>query len=297
MNRERIVSGIIFIGIGLLLLLANLGYFSWWILGSLWEFWPLILIVIGINTIFKKSTIVAVISWVLFFAVLVGYSFYFDGRISNNITRNHMNEIEVNKMEETQTGELKLNLGGLRLMIGGTEEPLLIDTNYAPDYISPNISYRNGNKNAVININSINNTRVINFNPSGELFDFNLNKDVVWDIDASVGAVSGDIDLRELQIKDFKLNVGAGSLDLYFGDAYPETNVRIDGGASNIKINIAEEAGVRMKIDGLVSKSNLANLGWVNRGDYYYSPNYDEASSKISFDVKIGVGKVDVVVN
>lgn len=46
---------------------------------------------------------------------------------------------------------------------------------------------------------------------------------------------------------------------------------------------------------GFVSqKNNVESLGWQKNGDYYYSPNYQEAASKLHFDVSMGVGKFGI---
>ena len=77
MNIKNAGWGIIFIAIGVVWLLTNLGYMNGWlIIDSLKVLWPLILVVIGISTIFEKYPIVKLIMWLLFIAVLIGYSLY-----------------------------------------------------------------------------------------------------------------------------------------------------------------------------------------------------------------------------
>lgn len=46
-------GGVVLILIGLLLLLQNLGILQW---GSLWKFWPVILIAVGISMIMPRRT-------------------------------------------------------------------------------------------------------------------------------------------------------------------------------------------------------------------------------------------------
>lgn len=44
-------GGIVLIAIGVLLLLQNFGILNW---GSLWKFWPLILVALGISMLLPK---------------------------------------------------------------------------------------------------------------------------------------------------------------------------------------------------------------------------------------------------
>ena len=71
MNKTDMTPGIIFIGLGAFFLLRNLGFIDYWTMNHLIRLWPLILIVIGINTIFQKYPFVAFITWSLFFAIII----------------------------------------------------------------------------------------------------------------------------------------------------------------------------------------------------------------------------------
>lgn len=87
-NTKKLTDGIILIGIGLLFLLKNLGIIHWSIFSVLFQLWPLILVVAGINIIFKNNAIITIITWGLFFMGIFFYgSLFHRGYIDiNSIT-------------------------------------------------------------------------------------------------------------------------------------------------------------------------------------------------------------------
>lgn len=75
--------GIFLLLVGVTLLLINFGVINWSIFDALYDFWPALLIVIGVNMIFRHNEIVRAITWLLFFAALIAYSFYYKGKPQN----------------------------------------------------------------------------------------------------------------------------------------------------------------------------------------------------------------------
>ncbi len=293
LNRERIETGIFFIGIGLLVLLVNIGMISWWAVGALIDFWPLIIIVIGVKIMFKRHPIVSIISWILFFSVIIGYSFYYDGSKVINSPTEFINK-SIERAEETVSAELKMTLGGIKFNMNSADVELF-ETNYDMRNMRQEQFFSNGHKHTTIKLEPIKHLNLININDGNHSYYFNLNKDVVWSLDTTIGAGSGEIDLRELQIRDLKLKLGAGDISLYLGDKYPEGTVEINTGVGNLDVYLMESTGVKMETNGLVSKTNFIDLGWVKRGNYYYSPNYNEAEYRIDVKINMGIGKLNII--
>ncbi|SDY22447.1 LiaI-LiaF-like domain-containing protein [Tindallia californiensis] len=71
MKNRDYTSGVILIGAGILFLLRNFGIISF---RYLFQFWPVILIITGINLIIEKQPYVAVLTWILFFIIVITLS-------------------------------------------------------------------------------------------------------------------------------------------------------------------------------------------------------------------------------
>ncbi|RQD70319.1 MAG: hypothetical protein D5S00_04380 [Tindallia sp. MSAO_Bac2] len=68
MKNRDYTPGFILIGLGILFLLRNFGFISF---RYLFQFWPVMLIIAGINLIFEKYPYVSVITWTLFFVIII----------------------------------------------------------------------------------------------------------------------------------------------------------------------------------------------------------------------------------
>lgn len=55
MNNRRLIGGIILIILGILFLLTNLGYIGFDVLLGIFDLWPLLLVVAGVNILFNKN--------------------------------------------------------------------------------------------------------------------------------------------------------------------------------------------------------------------------------------------------
>lgn len=291
MKSRPIGFGIFLLTIGILWVLMNVGVLNWSIFDSLLKLWPLILVVIGVNVIFRNNPIVKTVVWLAFLAAIIGYSYFIHDNGSNTRLVDGGN-ISIERAAETNNGELKLSLGGANVSIDATAANLIDGTISDPD-IRHSVEYRNGKETAVVSVKK-EQVSIINQKSINGTCELHLNENVAWDMDVKTGAVSGKLDLSKLKVKKLDLSVGAAKLDMIFGNNPGSTRVKLDAGASSIDVTFPESVGVKIKMDGALNGSNLKDLGWEKQGHYYTSPNYNDASSKIDMDVNMGVGNFHV---
>jgi len=288
MNNNKLSIGVILVTIGIFFLLINLGFISFSILFGIFDLWPLILVVVGINILFKKKSIVSFITWTLFFIVLIFYGAFYEGKNAIGSTGYNTN---FTKPIETVYGELNLDIGASELNIG-VEEINLLSVNLRGAKLDYNDIYNNNKETVVFSFQNKNYNK-INLTNKGNNYNFNLNKDVIWDLDLDLGAVSGKLNLEEIRIKSIDLDFGAGNLDIILGTKHNKSHIKIDSGASNLNIVIPKEAGIKLKLDTALTKTNIDDLNLKKSGDYYLSTNYEEATTKLEFAINMGVGKID----
>lgn len=293
MNYRHLRSGIFIISIGVLFLLINFNIINGWaVLSTFLEFWPAIFIMIGINIIFRKNDIVRTVTWLIFLTALVSYS-YFNG-VTYNAGNNSRTSITNEKIEYksgVERGNLKLDLGGTRLMVDSTNNNLL--EGYVSD---PNLerrdSYTDGGKTASIQYGR---DHGFYFWPIGNHeSSFSLNKDVIWNLDINTGAAEGILDMTDLKVENISINAGAVDIKLLFGSKTKSTYARIKAGASSFDVTVPKDAGARVRLDGALTGNNLRELGWSRQGKEYISPNYNSSQNKIDIDVSMGVGSFTV---
>ncbi|HHV60947.1 MAG TPA: cell wall-active antibiotics response protein [Clostridiaceae bacterium] len=282
--------GIAIITVGIIWLLSNLGLLSWNIFGSLRVLWPLVLVVIGLNMIFKKHPLIKGLTWVALIAVLVLYSFFTAEKFKPS--GQNSKDIYIEKNAIIESVELRVDLGALNLNIESTSNGLL---NAASDIPDLNYSYTDNNsKRSKIYINNKKNFSFLKFN-SSQSMDIKLNKDVVWDLDVNIGAINGIFDLRDIKVNSLDISMGASNLNIKFGAHGDMVNAKINSGASNINIYVPREVGLKIEVDGVLSGNNFTEAGLARKGGCYYSDNWETAESKIDLDINMGVGDVEVI--
>jgi hypothetical protein len=199
----------------------------------------------------------------------------------------------IEKKVETENADLHISLGGTRLDLGSTNQQL-VDVSLTDPDIVQSVEYSSDNKNAAIRFKK-DRIGIFTIN-SRDSARFNLNENVAWKLDVDTGVVTGSLDMSNLKMESVDLDCGAANLKLVLGDKCNSTDVKIDAGASSIEVAVPENAGVRVRMDGGLSNSNLRSLGWNKEGKYYVSPNYESAASKIDVDIDMGVGNFKVTV-
>ena len=284
--RGKVVIGLILVTLGVFILLANLGIINYNVFNSLINLWPLLLIVIGVNIIFRNNRIVSYISWALFFLVLIVYGIYAESNELN--TSNYTEQLIIEKREETNYANLDLNLGASRISIDSSEDELLTG-----DLRGRRLDYREeyGNDNAYLSFQP-RGFRVVGIGSMDASYDFLLNSDVIWDIDIDLGALTGNLNFEDIPVRTIDLDAGATSLTVSLGNKH-DLDFSIDSGASNLDIIIPNGVGLRIDMDTGLTSTNIESLGIANTGDYYISPGYDSADIKINIDIDMGVGRIN----
>lgn len=286
MDNKKLIGGIILIVLGIIFLLTNLGYISFDVLFGILDLWPLLLIVAGINVLFNKKPIITLITWIVFFIILILYGAFYGGVNTNTDFNTHFT-----KPVETSHGKFNLDIGAAKVNIN-SEENNLLKVNARGVKLDYSNTYKNNKETVIFNFANRNYNPIV-FSTRSSNYNFRLNEDVVWDLDLDLGAISGTLDLENIATRSIDLNMGAGNLDIILGNKHDISNIKIDSGASNLNIAVPKDVGIKIKLDSALSKININDLNLIKTGDYYMSPNYEEKDTKLEFYVSMGVGNVD----
>lgn len=293
MRKNNIIFGVILVFIGLFILLNNLDIIRWSIIEVALDLWPLVLIAVGASIVFNKNRVASILIWVGFLVIIVAYGFYLQYS-QYQLPANNKPDISYELESNIKTASLELDLSGVDLKIGSSNTDLL-DGYIGNPRVDKKIDYTNGGERAKIvfkeNVSRVNLVRNKGYNSN-----FYLSNNITWDIDGDIGAVDGDIDLRNLKVNNLDLDFGAGDINLLLGSNVDNLNIDLEAGATNIDIVVPEDLGVKVKLDGGLKQSNLKELNWNLVNDWYISPNYDAALSKASINVDMGVGNFELKV-
>ena len=306
MKVSHIFWGTLFIIIGLLFLLSNFTTINldW---GNIWEYWPLVLILIGASLLTKHKFGKGLFAFLaaLFLAIVIFASFNSAMSFVNNDFEIVFNDedtsnIVVKEFSAPFDSLVVKNIfhlsggAGVFKITSATDSAIFIrtrglrntyrfsDTRFDDSIGKFNLDLKQ--KGIVFGIGKRNKSNLI---------DVSLNKHPVWDLDFDLGAAALKLDLTQFKIEKLTTDMGAAKLELKLGSLSDVTDIKIDAGASKIEIAVPEEAGCQLKMDDVLSSNNLEGFTRVKK-KLYRTTNFDETDKKIYIDIDSGVSSIHI---
>lgn len=298
-RRPSLFWPVILIGVGAILLLANLGVISgnpWQII---WQLWPLALIAIGLDILLGHRSaigsivggliglaVVGIVLWVLIAKpALPGLNF------SGNLQAQHIQA----PLNNTQTAKVSINFAtGTNDLKALLDSPNLLEGDLS-FYGSIDFTPSTDGSTANIHLSESGGTFGIPFmSDSGEHWSIGLNPKVAYDLDLNMGVGTSTIDLSKLTVTNGKLDVGVGQVEVRL----PSTgkfNFKIDGGVGTLKIRLPGRIGLHVDLDsGLGSfkaGSRLRSIG----DSVYETEGFATASDQITLKINAGIGSINII--
>lgn len=290
MDGGRFFHGLLLIAIGLLFLGVNLGYFDWGVLGNLWRYWPVLLILLGASVIFRRT-----FSWLVMIIVIAALVMAFWGGSAGTkeVTESFIRDLPAG----ATSGQVNLRFGAGRLTVGGASTGMAEGTFVSGPFTKPSLDFSGSAGKVSLTVKQKSGS-FGDFNLGGRLthrWDLKFTTSIPLDFDINAGACEADLDFSAYKVRSVEVDTGAASLTMNFGTLSPQTNVVVNAGASDITIKVPAAAGVRVTQEGGFSSNNLESLGWEKQGKTYVSPGYNAATSKIDIQVKTGASNLRVV--
>lgn len=294
-NGKGLGFGIFLLAVGIVWLLSIAHIVTMSTFYALFTLWPLILVAIGVNIIFRNSRLIRTVSWLVLLVVVICYGYFAapsKGPVIINSTKAADAKVTLEKLPETEKGELSLKFGATQLYLDSATSNLL-EATVSEGLIQHSESMKDNNRNASI-VFELKGYNISNLKFAEDLRnDFHLNDSIIWKLVLDTGAVEGNLDMTGLKVEKLDIDTGASNFKLDMGSY--NTELKINAGASKIDITLPEDTGMRIKLDGGLNNTNLDDPGWVKRDGWSYSPEYDSKSFKIEADMSLGVGKLTVV--
>ena len=303
MSYRKIFWGLLLVMIGVLFILKNTGvlFFSW---HTMWQLWPVILILWGISLIPVKDWIKLVLSLltvlVTFFAMQQygpkdkhNWNFEWNDRNNNDdeetvTTYNKVMSEDFDSL--TRFANLKLNIGVGNFKIKDTTN-LLIEVKHDNDNANYSMTAKTEDSLSIIDL-SLEKGEFNNGNIRNNVV-MKLNPNPIWDLDLNVGAAEVDFDLSGFKTRYLKIQGGASDIELKLGAALPLTEVKLEAGAASITIRVPESAGCEIISNTFMASKDFSGFTKIGK-QQYQTPNFATSTNKIKIDLQAGVASVNV---
>lgn len=311
MKLKKFVWGLTLVFVGSVLLLDNFGVidFYW---RSVWRFWPLILILVGLNMVFAnskqtKAGQTAIILITCLFLAFIGYvgssrpqehAGFWSWTYTDGDEQGEPGAVERSRFSEAYTPQIQrteLNIKG-----GATRYSLKESTmelfeaevqrsfgQYSLEKITRDsvevLSFRMNGKNKNLDFDKLDANEV----------EMRLNVNPIWAINLEVGAGEADFDLSAFKVERLSIEGGAAAFDVKLGMPVKQTEVQVKAGMAEVKLAIPKDAACQIMVKGGLTSKDFD--GFTKQADgSYTTSNFNSSAKKITIQLKGGMSDFEV---
>lgn len=312
MKADRIIWGIILLFVGSVLLLENFDVidFYW---RSVWRFWPIFLIIAGVNVLFSKnkSQLAGYIS-IAVLVVTLGFLFYRGQQKpdKNSWVTEEFKDLDFEDGDrsaaqrlmlsepytDTLSKAILLNIsgGGTSFDLdGGTDSLIIADVQGRKPNFSLVKMVKDSLTTLTLKMQDKNGKGKWSLNGAGNDVDLRLNKIPEWNINMNMGAGEVNFDLSDYRVRKFKFDGGAAALDIKIGALLPITDVFVKTGVADVKIKVPKASGCRIQSKTGLSARDFSGFTKLADGSYE-TPNYKTSIQKIFINLDGGLSNFEV---
>jgi hypothetical protein len=283
------------IGLGVVLLLNNLGLLGWSIWEALLRLWPVLIIGAGLDLLIGRRSIWgSLLVIVLILGVAAASIALFEGRAARG-GRLERQTIEI-PLGEASEGSVEIDFGVGRLEVSDTDAPHLFVEGVAAVEEGEDLQSESRTDGDVIFYSISSNVRewtgisLFGSWVDDRIWTLGLNAEVPLTLTIDAGVGETDIDLSGLTLTELDLNGGVGrtvvTLPVEGGG-----HVRMDLGVGENVLLVPEGVGVRIRVDGGLAPVR-APSGYQRSDGVYTSPGYASADNRIEVEISAGVGAI-----
>jgi len=305
MKPSNILWGLTILGLGIMILGINLGWFPSSVVGQLFALWPLVLIIIGLKFIVRNDIVFTVISLILIVAAF-GYVVYgakYDIKVGSfslgqKQTKSIQKYSDSYDLSNVKAMTLTLDVGAANVVVDSLPEGdkttlyQITATDLATLGIDKSVSGGVANLRVAEKTNSLYLGSGYGSNRAMTIY---LSRNIPIAIKLNSGATKNKLNLQELQISSLVIHSGASDVVTTFGSKQKLADVNIETGAASVVLNIPKSSGVKATLNGGLSSYNLSSdFEFTKSGDTNTSANYDASTNRINITVRSGATSVSI---
>lgn len=306
-RRRSVVWPLLLVGVGVILLMANLDLLAPGGGAFLVTLWPLVLVLIGFDIIVgQRSTIGMLLSGALTLAALVGVvALLLLGPAEVPLFRDLYREPELHRqvidapLGSVERAQIRFDFGAgvysIEALSPESGSLLEGDLEYFGELI---LDVSTDGEQAEVLLDSQTSFRAFSDAPfQEESWQVGLHPAVIYEAEIDSGSGRNDLNLAGLQLGSLELDTGSGgmALDLPAGDY----TVVIDSGSGDIRISLPSDIALRVDVDSGSGRFRPDSALQLVRGDegddsVWETAGYDQAERQVSMTIDQGSGDVEI---
>ncbi len=296
-RRPSLIGPLILITIGVLFLLANMGMLpiSFWEIA--FRFWPLLLILVGLDILIgRRSPLGSLLILVLWAALIGGIIWLASPQGAGLLPATAAVSDQLSQpLGDIKSASVALNTG----VADTTVNSLSSDTG---DLMNGTFSHGEGSRVVktyqVVGDEGRLGLREEGFNffltsTSVSRWAIGLNPAVPLALSLNGGVGRTVLDLSGLKVTSLSIDSGVGAMDMTAPKAGMVT-MRLNGGVGAARVVIPQGMVARIRVHAGLGGTNVNQTRFPRFGDVYQSADYASATDKIDIEVDGGVGGISI---
>lgn len=299
MKIARIRNGMILISLGIVFLLNNLGYVSWAVWFRILTLWPVILIAIGIEIIFRKTRLsfLTILSPLLFMVAILGPAFFRGVELHKvyHALETYKWSEDLDTSVAKVTAIVQLRAGNLEIS-SATEKLISAKLDYWERKPITTYEYSGFDSSATVE------TRDRDRGWKGwswrswgaKDWEIKLTDRIPINLRIYAKATDGELDLSDLKLKNLNLDIKAANFNIKLGDLVDQLNCRIESDASRLYLLIPQNIGLKIENYARLTSTSFSELSILKYDNIYQTSNFEQASQKIDLSLEGSVTRLVV---
>ncbi|HEX9897304.1 MAG TPA: DUF5668 domain-containing protein [Dehalococcoidales bacterium] len=298
-SHAAIIWGAFILFIGVVFLLQVTGVLEWQLWGTLWKFWPVLIIILGLSFLLPRrhGWLLALLTLAIL-GICLGISAfqYLPGRNHGSMALEQTFTYPIVGVERVEA-RIDFAAGAMSLAELQSNERLLVEIDDQHEdlgrpqerVVTMETDFTRQDGTVTIDVYPINQRFWEDWPISWWLW-FNRQIPIILDIRCDGSRVS--LDLEDLDIEKLYLEMDVCSGWLMLPASAGETTIDIDMDVSNLEITVPEGVAVKIKTDVNLSMFSIDTERFPRQGDYFISPGYDTATNRVEFNILCDVSRL-----
>jgi hypothetical protein len=302
-SRPGLLGPLLLITAGALLLLNQMGYLSWGVWETLLSFWPVILILIGIETLISlsRSPLLYLLGLLLLVVVVGGavvYAVYTGGGAATSVAAAQSETLR-EMLQDAGQGRAELRLGAGWLHVGAlSDSPAFVEGRIEYARYSRQVAreFRLSNGRAEFSVEARNRNFPLWFSSddNGERWQFDFTGRIPLELRVACAAGEVQLDLSKLQVTDLNVShaLGQTTVTLPAGAGAGHSTAKISTALGEVVLEIPRGVGAKIKTSRLLGSVNLEGGSFAQSGDDYTTSNYGTAAYTVDVQISQLLGSI-----
>jgi len=287
------IWGIFLLFLGVVFLLQTLSVLRWGLWGTLWQFWPVLIIIIGLGILLRhyNAWLVSLLVLAILGACLgIAIWQYGPSLSSGMVTRGYSEPLD--GLEYAQI-EIDFSAGSVTIgsLPPGSPNFVEVDSEVRDSRQTISVDFHQQDGEGKLYLSTVN-QRFWGGDRIG--WEVRFTRSIPLAISIKSAASNVELDLSELKVTELRLDVDAGNYIVTTPSRAGTSDIEIEANAANIEVTIPDGVAAKIQVDTNLSVLDVDKNRFPQQGDYYVSDNFNTTQNRIYLIIDCDVGRVQV---